>query len=176
MTTQISQQTAGQAEAQTGVLSSWKDIAKYAGKGVRTVQRWEQQLGLPVRRPAGRAGKSVVLVYRSDLEEWMATHFSIRTAQKHQETGSYSTTRGTLRQSVQTRQEVCDAIQKLSEQIGRAALQLAEQCDPSSSALSIEVSWSVRASRKPNGTCASPSRSRIEGTSTISPYRFAREL
>jgi hypothetical protein len=135
---------------QKEVLSSWKDIAKYAGKGVRTVQRWEHELGLPVRRPAGRAGKSVVLVYRKDIEKWMATHFSVRTAHKHQEIGSCSTTRGTLRQSIQTQKDLCDAIQKLSKQIGRAADQLAEQCDLSSSALSIDVSWSVKASRKPN--------------------------
>jgi hypothetical protein len=148
MATQISQQTAGQAEAQTGVLSSWKDIAKYAGKGVRTVQRWEQQFGLPVRRPAGRSGKSTVLVYRSDLEEWMATHFSLRPTQK-QQIGSCSTTYASLRQSIQTNQDLSDAIQKLSEQIGRAVHQFAKQSDPSSS-LSIELSWSVRVSRKPN--------------------------
>jgi hypothetical protein len=137
MTTQISQQIE--------VLSSWKDIAKYAGKGVRTVQRWEQHLGLPVRRPAGQTRKSTVLVYRSDMEEWMAAQFSVRTAK--QEIG---TTCGSLRQSIQTQQELCDAIHKLSEQIGRATDQLAAQCDPSSSALSIDVSWTVRASRKPN--------------------------
>jgi hypothetical protein len=141
MTTQISEQRE--------VLSSWKDIAKYAGKGVRTVQRWELKLGLPVRRPAGRAGKSPVLLYRSDMEEWMATYFSLRTAQKHQEIGSCSTTRGTLRQTIQTQMELSDAIQKLSEVIVRAADELAEHCDPSSR-LSIDVSWSVRASRKPN--------------------------
>ena len=30
------------------VFSSWKEIAAYLGKGVRTVQRWEAVLGLPV--------------------------------------------------------------------------------------------------------------------------------
>jgi hypothetical protein len=84
------------------------------------------------------------------MEKWMATHFSVRTAQKYQEIGSSSTTRGTLRQTIQTQQELCEAIQKLSDQIAGAADQLAEQCDPSSSALSIDVSWTVRASRKPN--------------------------
>ena len=38
---------------ESAVLSSWKDIARYMGKGVRTVQRWERHLGLPVRRPNG---------------------------------------------------------------------------------------------------------------------------
>jgi methyl-accepting chemotaxis protein len=77
----------------------------------------------------------------------MATHFSLHIAQ---EIGSCSTMSGTLRQPIQTQQEMSEAIQKLSEQIRRAADQLAEQCDLSSSALSIDVSWSVRARRKPN--------------------------
>jgi hypothetical protein len=54
------------------VLTSWKEIAEYAGKSVRTVQRWEVQFGLPVRRPdrAGRR-KSSVLIYRNDLDAWV---------------------------------------------------------------------------------------------------------
>jgi DNA-binding transcriptional regulator YiaG len=44
------------------VLSSWKDIAQYLGKGVRTVQRWERHLGLPVRRPTGATQKSAVVL------------------------------------------------------------------------------------------------------------------
>lgn len=32
------------------VFTSWKEIARYMGKGVRTVQRWEQDFGLPVRK------------------------------------------------------------------------------------------------------------------------------
>ena len=32
------------------ILKGWKDIAKYLGTAVRTVQRWEL-LGLPIRRP-----------------------------------------------------------------------------------------------------------------------------
>jgi ElaB/YqjD/DUF883 family membrane-anchored ribosome-binding protein len=34
------------------VLHSWKEIAAYMGRGVRTVQRWERDLALPVRRLA----------------------------------------------------------------------------------------------------------------------------
>jgi hypothetical protein len=33
----------------SSTLTSWKEIGQYLGKGVRTVQRWEQQMGLPVR-------------------------------------------------------------------------------------------------------------------------------
>ena len=52
------------------MLSSWKEIAHFFGKGVRTVQRWEKTLDLPIHRPAG-APSNVVLARTSDLEEWM---------------------------------------------------------------------------------------------------------
>ena len=52
------------------MLSSWKEIAHFFGKGVRTVQRWEKTLGLPIHRPAG-APSNVVLARTKDLEEWM---------------------------------------------------------------------------------------------------------
>ena len=34
----------------TSILSGWKEIANHLGKGVRTVQRYELELALPVRR------------------------------------------------------------------------------------------------------------------------------
>ncbi len=49
------------------ILKGWKDIAKYLGCGVRTVQRWEV-LGLPVRRPGGRP---TVVVLSDDLDAWV---------------------------------------------------------------------------------------------------------
>jgi phage terminase Nu1 subunit (DNA packaging protein) len=52
------------------VLTSWKDIAKYFGKGVRTVQRWEKEFGLPVRRPK-QSGKSTVLAVLTEINEWI---------------------------------------------------------------------------------------------------------
>jgi hypothetical protein len=55
----------------TSVLTSWKEIANYMGKGVRTVQRWEQDFGLPVRRPCG-SSKKAVLARPSDLDSWVA--------------------------------------------------------------------------------------------------------
>jgi len=52
-------------------LSGWKDIANYLGKGVRTVQRYERELGLPVRRPAGKLFGSVAAT-KAELDAWMA--------------------------------------------------------------------------------------------------------
>lgn len=53
------------------ILGSWKEIAAYLGKGVRTVQRWEQLYGLPVRRPAG---SPLGVVYSSceEIDAWLA--------------------------------------------------------------------------------------------------------
>lgn len=52
-------------------FSGWKDIAGYLGKGVRTVQRYEIELGLPVRRPAGKSSGSVVAT-RAELDAWVS--------------------------------------------------------------------------------------------------------
>jgi TolB-like protein/Flp pilus assembly protein TadD len=50
-------------------LDSWKEIAGYLKKEVRTVQRWEKNLGLPVRRLAqGKQG--TVFAYKTDLDSW----------------------------------------------------------------------------------------------------------
>jgi hypothetical protein len=50
------------------VLTSWKEIAAYMGKGVRTVQRWEAEMELPVRRPA--ADRHIVLAFPAELAPW----------------------------------------------------------------------------------------------------------
>ncbi len=52
------------------MLSSWKELAQFFGKGVRPVQRWEKTLDLPIHRPPG-APSNVVLARVSDLEDWM---------------------------------------------------------------------------------------------------------
>lgn len=52
------------------VLNSWKEIAIYIGRGVRTVQRWERDLGLPVHRPRGKQ-RSAVLAIPEELDYWI---------------------------------------------------------------------------------------------------------
>ena len=52
------------------ILNSWKEIASYLGRGVRTIQRYEEQLGLPVHRPAG-TDRSAVLAFADELEQWL---------------------------------------------------------------------------------------------------------
>jgi hypothetical protein len=56
----------------TSVLASWKDIADYlGGKGIRTVQRWEKDLGLPVRRSKQSGKKSNVLSVPAEIDLWV---------------------------------------------------------------------------------------------------------
>jgi hypothetical protein len=53
------------------ILSGWKDVATYLGKGVRTVQRYERTLGLPIRRPAGKQRGSVIAT-KAELDAWVS--------------------------------------------------------------------------------------------------------
>jgi hypothetical protein len=62
---------------QPELLTSWKEIASYLGKGVRTVQRWEQQYGLPVRRPNEKV-KGIVHATRPELDQWLREQWSQR--------------------------------------------------------------------------------------------------
>ena len=51
------------------VLSGWKEIANHLHQGVRTVQRWELQHGLPIHRKTSNI-KSPVLAFVEELEAW----------------------------------------------------------------------------------------------------------
>lgn len=51
-------------------LNSWKEIAAYVGRDVRTVIRWEQRAGLPIHRiPVGQ--RQAVYAHRSEIDAWM---------------------------------------------------------------------------------------------------------
>lgn len=54
-------------------LESWKEIASYLKKGVRTVQRWERTEGLPVRR-LGQDRTGFVFAYKAELDAWWQEH------------------------------------------------------------------------------------------------------
>jgi hypothetical protein len=55
-------------EKELEIMSGWKDIANYLGKGVRTVQRYERALGLPIRRPGKASG--YVMATKAELDAW----------------------------------------------------------------------------------------------------------
>ncbi len=53
-------------------LDSWKEIASYLGREVRTVQRWEKADGLPVRRLL-HAKRGSVYAFAAELDAWVAS-------------------------------------------------------------------------------------------------------
>jgi hypothetical protein len=64
----------------TPPLTSWKEIAHHLNKSVRTVQRWEQELGLPIRRPEKNDFASV-LAFPEELDLWLHQHTVARQVQ-----------------------------------------------------------------------------------------------
>jgi hypothetical protein len=60
-------------------LNGWKEIAAYLGRGVRTVQRWEKDVGLPVRR-IGTGGGEVVYALVEEIERWLDSTAAKRAA------------------------------------------------------------------------------------------------
>ncbi|MGB7226475.1 MAG: tetratricopeptide repeat protein, partial [Candidatus Acidiferrales bacterium] len=53
-------------------LDSWKEIATYLRRDLRTVQRWEEREGLPVHRHLhGKLGS--VYAFRQELDAWFAS-------------------------------------------------------------------------------------------------------
>jgi phage terminase Nu1 subunit (DNA packaging protein) len=52
------------------VLNSWKEIARYMGRTVRTLQRWEEECELPIHRPRGRK-RSAVFALPTEIDAWL---------------------------------------------------------------------------------------------------------
>jgi phage terminase Nu1 subunit (DNA packaging protein) len=50
-------------------LDSWKEIAAYLGREVRTAQRWERREGLPIHRHSHVKGSSV-WAFRHEIDAW----------------------------------------------------------------------------------------------------------
>lgn len=108
-------------------LSGWKEISNYLGKGVRTVQRYERELGLPVRRPAAKDRGSVVAT-KDEIDAWV--HASpIRDAFRLTRTEAYprpdtvalkrglATMSGLRDQMLQLRTELRDSMQRLEQSL-----------------------------------------------------------
>lgn len=114
-----------------GLLNSWKEIAVYLNRGIRTVQRW-QQFGLPVRR-IGRGKRAPVVAYKRDIDAWMraATPHGFKTPQSAQQI----MTRGTLHRSVEQSRvlreqltSLLDRQQKTIAQLSRGIAEVQKSC------------------------------------------------
>lgn len=51
------------------ILSTWKEIAGYLDRGVRTVQRWEAEFTMPVHRTGEDRGS--VFAFADELDTWL---------------------------------------------------------------------------------------------------------
>ena len=63
-------------------LQGWKEIATYLERGVRTVQRYEAEFGLPVRRYPGKDAGTVVAL-KSDIDQWLRSLPLSRSTRNH---------------------------------------------------------------------------------------------
>ena len=53
-------------------LDSWKDIAAYLRRDIRTVDRWEKEKGLPVHRlPGGR--RRAICAFTHEIDAWLTS-------------------------------------------------------------------------------------------------------
>ncbi len=52
------------------ILNGWKEISAHIQRGVRTAQRWEAALGMPVHRPALK-DRSAVVAFSAELDSWL---------------------------------------------------------------------------------------------------------
>ena len=53
------------------ILNGWKEISNHIERGVRTAQRWEVRLGMPVHRPALK-DRSAVVAFTDELDRWLS--------------------------------------------------------------------------------------------------------
>jgi hypothetical protein len=97
-------------------LTSWKEIAAYLGKGVRTVQRWERNLGLPVRRP-DTSLRNVVFALPVELDAWV-------TAASLPDTALDGVNEATLRVRIK---QLEFEVAELRRQLAEAQLEMTEQ-------------------------------------------------
>jgi hypothetical protein len=53
------------------ILSGWKEISNHIARGVRTAQRWERQLSMPVHR-LGLKDRNAVVAFSDELDSWIS--------------------------------------------------------------------------------------------------------
>ncbi len=104
-------------ESHSPVLGSWKEIAAYLGKGVRTVQRWESELGLPVRRPIAH-NKRIVIAMPAELDVWLSQQLHQR-----REAAPYAAELERMRRLLAVMRSETEALVSTAERLMRTAEQ-----------------------------------------------------
>ncbi len=52
------------------ILESWKEVSAFLGRDVRTCQRWEREMGLPIHRLDG-SPRARIYAYKDELSVWL---------------------------------------------------------------------------------------------------------
>jgi transcriptional regulator with PAS, ATPase and Fis domain len=60
-----------QSNSDHQILRSWKDIARYLGTCVKTVQRWENKGSLPIRRVSEKQKGAAVFALSDEVDDWL---------------------------------------------------------------------------------------------------------
>jgi hypothetical protein len=107
------------------LLGSWKEIACYLGKGVRTVQRWEQSFGLPVRRPSSTT-RGIVCATPQELDDWLHARWTQKPA-KASPTQS-DLLRRTICSGIQAHDELVHTTQRLMGELTACIQAVAQEC------------------------------------------------
>ena len=111
--------------AERRILNSWKEIANYLGRGVRTVQRWEAQLGLPVHRPAGKE-HSAVLAFSSELDQWLNRRPLEDSTNPETQSGFDSSAAQALLGKAEILLQKCEALLARNDELCRKLAEIAE--------------------------------------------------
>ncbi len=119
-------------------LNSWKEIATYLERGVRTVQRWECELQLPVHRIRDTK-RSPVFAFREELRLWIES----RAAGEHRPENGAS--RQPIGKRTQTHSAIIRRTQDLTRELARLVIQHCGQtealCRNLKSTLSARPGW-----------------------------------
>src|SRR5215469_6726898 len=74
-------------------LDSWKSIAEYCQRDVRTVTRWADERGMPVHRvPGGKRGG--VFAFVEEIDGWMVSQGSEAAESNHHRSGAAASHEG----------------------------------------------------------------------------------
>jgi hypothetical protein len=137
------------------VLSCWKDIAKYLGKGVRTVQRWEREFELPVRRPKGANRKSAVAAHPRDLDAWLTSRWALRAAKETAEPLETETELVSLKTVIKERIHTARALREhqghLIHELSATMQMLIQNCDLLSKGVMLESTQLRESGRTTSG-------------------------
>lgn len=110
------------------IFTSWKEIAAHFGKGVRTVQRWERQFGLPVQRPNTRS-KGIVCASRAELDQWMQTEWSSREVKARKSDPAITSRNSFVTEGIASMRELQASNRELLKQLRECLERLNANCE-----------------------------------------------